>query len=147
MTNASKLHILGEMNLVSLITTAGLKKTKSRQQVLELLLKEGRPMDALEIYTLLVREDTTIDQVTVYRVLDIFFQKGLVHRLEFQEGKFRYELAGEEHHHLICQNCGKIEDISDCGLEAFEKEIRQKKGFIVKKHSLEFFGLCSVCQH
>ena len=73
-------------------------------------------------------------------MLDAFLTHGIITRIEFQEGKFRYELTGEEHHHLLCSNCGKIEDISDCNLSGLEEEIRQKKGFLVKRHVLEFFG-------
>ena len=134
------------MKLHTLITQAGLKNTKTRQQVLELLLRESRPLDAIQIFELLKEQDNTVDQVTIYRILDIFFQKGIVERLQFQEGKFRYELSGEEHHHLICEKCGKIEDVSDCGLDQMEKTIKKKKGFLVKRHSLEFYGICTLCQ-
>jgi Fur family ferric uptake transcriptional regulator len=134
------------MKLQTRITSAGLKNTKTRQQVLELLLKENRPIDAAQVFELLKKQDESVDQVTIYRILDIFFQKGLVERLDFQEGKFRYELRGEEHHHLLCEKCGKIEDVSDCGLDVMEKTIKRKKGFLVKHHSLEFFGICRDCQ-
>lgn len=134
------------MKTQTFLNEAGLKHTKTRQQVLELLMNENRPVDAIEIFELLKKHDTTVDQVTIYRTLDIFFQKGLVEKLQFQEGKFRYELAGEEHHHLICERCGKITDVSDCGLDQMEKTIKRKKGFLVRRHSLEFFGVCSLCQ-
>ena len=129
------------------LVDAGLKNTRARNAILHLLEIENRPVAVPEIIENLGEEGIGADQATVYRILEKFLEKELVHRFEFQEGKFRYELAGEEHHHLICTNCGKIEDVSDCNLKELEIEIRAKKGFLVKKHSLEFFGICNSCQH
>ncbi len=124
-----------------------LKKTKGRRAVLEILEEEASPVDVAHIYTHLQEKKLSLDQATVYRILDTFLQRGVVRRFEFGEGKFRYEISGEDHHHLICERCGAIEDISDCGIGTLEKEIQKKKGFLVKHHALEFFGLCQNCQH
>lgn len=105
-------------------------------------------MDVAGIINKLQRHNIKADQATVYRIVDTFFKKGLIHRLDFQEGKFRYEkIDDQEHHHLICESCGKIEDISDCRIEEFQESIAKKKGFLIKRHSLEFFGLCNKCQN
>lgn len=125
---------------------SGLKGTKTRVAVLHILSEENRPLDVAEIINGLEKHNIAADQATVYRILDIFAQKGLIQRFEFQEGKFRYEKSGDDHHHLICEQCGKIEDISDCDINDLEKDIQKKKGFTVKRHSLEFFGLCQNCQ-
>jgi len=127
------------------LEASGLKQTKSRIAVLDILQNEDRPLDALELCTKIQERGIDIDQATVYRILDIFRQKGLIHRFEFQEGKFRYELTGYDHHHLICDACGIIEDIADCDIDRFEDEILKKKGFRVKRHSLEFYGICKSC--
>ncbi len=125
----------------------GLKQTKSRLAILEILEAENKPLDVSDLLFSLQRKELDVDTVTVYRILDVFVEKNLVKRLQFQEGKYRYELAGKDHHHLICTSCGDISDISDCGLEEWEKEIFKKKGFFVKQHSLEFFGICKQCKH
>lgn len=130
----------------STLTDYGLKGTKARLALLHILEEENKPLDVAEISELLRKHAITTDQATVYRILDVFFQKGLVNRFEFQEGKFRYEITGEDHHHLICEQCGKIEDLSDCNITVLEEEIAEKKGFAVKRHTLEFFGLCNVCR-
>ncbi len=124
----------------------GLKKTKARYAILHIFEEEKRPLDVVEIDHYLKKHEINVDRATVYRMLETFLEKGIVYRLEFGEGKFRYELAGSDHHHLVCENCGRIEDISDCGIEEWEKKIRLKKQFLVKHHSLEFFGLCEDCQ-
>lgn len=129
------------------IRGSGLKGTKPRLAVLHILEEESRPMDVSEIISGLKEHNVNADQATVYRIVDSFFKKGLVHRLDFQEGKFRYEKKSDtEHHHLICESCGKIEDISDCRIDEFQESISVRKGFLIIRHSLEFFGLCMNCQ-
>lgn len=126
---------------------SGLKGTKPRLAVLHVLEEQHRPLDVAEILHGLEEHHIAADQATVYRILDTFTQKGLIERLEFHEGKFRYERAGEDHHHLICESCGKVEDMSDCNIGELEKDVKKKKGFQVKRHALEFYGLCQQCQH
>lgn len=128
------------------LETSGLKNTKARQGVIQTLQKEQRPLDVPEIIFFLSRMKVKADQATVYRIMEKFTQNGIVKRLEFNEGKYRYELMGEEHHHLICENCGTIEDFSDCNLVPLENEIRKKKNFTVSRHALEFYGICKKCQ-
>lgn len=130
----------------TLLIQADLKKTNARLAVLSYLDETRTPQTADEIFSHVNEEHDEVDRATIYRILDTFYKKGLVHRLEFSEGKYRFELVGDEHHHLICEGCGKIEDISDCNITEWEQEINQKKGFQIKRHSLEFFGVCNQCQ-
>lgn len=123
-----------------------LKITPARLAAMKLFESHNKPLDAAGIINYLA-EKLDIDRVTVYRILNAFTQKGLLRKIEFGEGKARYELNKGKHHHLICQGCDAIEDISDCGVEVVEKRINQKKNFLIKRHSLEFFGLCTKCQN
>jgi Fur family ferric uptake transcriptional regulator len=124
-----------------------LKKTRGREAILHVLETEQSPVDVSHIQTHLSEKAVSIDPATVYRILDTFYKNGIVHRFEFHEGKFRYELSSkEDHHHLICESCGTIEDISDCDIPRLEKDIQKKQRFLVKHHSLEFFGVCRSCQ-
>lgn len=125
---------------------ASLKVTSARIATMKLFESHDKPVDVAHVINNLASK-LNIDRVTVYRILNAFTQKGLLRKIEFGEGKARYELNKEEHHHLICQGCGAIEDISDCGVEVLEKRINQKQNFLVKSHSLEFFGLCIKCQN
>lgn len=128
------------------LNEVGLKVTQPRLAVLSFLGHTNQPLTADEIYEHLRAEHDEADRATIYRILDSFYRKGLTTRLEFGEGKYRYELAGDDHHHLICESCSSVTDISDCNIAELEKEITRKKGFTVKRHSLEFYGLCSSCQ-
>lgn len=131
------------MNQQKLLKNSGLKITQSRMAVLDLLEKQRKPMDVFSIVEDLSKK---ADQATIYRVLEVFTKKGIINRLDFGEGKYRYELQESHHHHMVCTNCGAIKDVPGDFLGRFEKEIRNKEGFLVKSHSLEFFGLCLQCQ-
>lgn len=126
---------------------SGLKKTKAREAIYEFLQTTKEPTDVTQILDFLKSRGIDTDKVTVYRILDIFVQKNLARKLEFQEGKFRYEGAGEHHHHLICTNCKRVEDIDlENDISDHEAQILKDTGFKVTDHSLEFFGLCKNCQ-
>ena len=118
--------------------------TPARLATMQLFESHNTPLDAQHLIDHL-HNTLGVDRVTVFRILNAFVEKGLVRKLEFGEGKARYELNKEEHHHLVCESCGTIEDISDCTIIDLEKDIKEKKGFLVKHHALEFFGFCKNC--
>lgn len=124
-----------------------LKATLARIAVLKLLEKSPEPLDVATIQDYLRKEKVEADPVTVFRIISVFTKRGITQRVQFNEGKFRYELSSKgDHHHLICEKCGVVEDIVECNLDKLEREIESKKKFKVKSHSLEFFGLCRECQ-
>lgn len=133
-------------NFRQLLHQSELKVTPARLAVLEYLKQVGSPLGADSIYDHLRLEHDEADRATIYRILDTFVQKGLIKRINFGEGKYRYELAGDDHHHLVCESCGKIEDIPDCDIQQWEEKIRARRNFLIKRHSLEFFGVCQSCQ-
>jgi len=124
----------------------GLKQTEARSAVVMILGNSNGPLDVAGIKEELEKLDLKVDQATVYRILNTFHEKGIVKRIEIGEGKYRYEIEKEHHHHLVCTNCGKIEDIEIDLSDDFDREVFKKKGFRVESHSLEFFGVCELCQ-
>lgn len=134
-----------KVDFTKLLNKHDLKTTSARISLLKLLENEKNPVDSQFLVNSL-QKTFKVDKVTIFRILNVLTEHGILRKLEFGEGKARYELNNEDHHHLICQNCGKIEDISDCNIGALEKEINQKKKFLVKLHTLEFYGLCENCQ-
>jgi len=125
----------------------GFKETPARLYILSFLEKAKGPIDVTQIMTFLKEQRISVDKVTVYRILDAFCDKGLVTRLELQEGKFRYELNLSDHHHFICEECGEITEIPGCPVYELENDIAKKQKVVIKKHSLEFFGVCHHCQN
>lgn len=124
-----------------------LKATPARLGVLKALETTTKPLDVASLLHFLKKQNIKVDKVTVFRIMNILSEKGLVIPIQLGEGKFRYELSGRaDHHHFICETCSDIFDISDCRVDRLESEIKKKKGLLVKRHSLEFFGICKQCQ-
>src|SRR6266704_298005 len=129
------------------LNDAALRATPARIAVMKLLEETEKPVDIAVVKDHLEKEHIATDPATVFRIMNMFTEKGLVKQISFNEGKFRYELASKpDHHHLICNSCGKVEDFSDCAIPDLEKDIKKKKGFAVAAHALEFYGLCVTCQ-
>ena len=134
-------------NYASELHDVGLRATPARLAIMKLLASTEKPVDVETILIYLKKQNVPTDPATAFRIMNVLTEKGLTKQVSFHEGKLRYELANRaDHHHLICVQCGKIEDISDCNISALEKDIKQKKKFLVQYHSLEFFGLCTSCQ-
>jgi Fur family ferric uptake transcriptional regulator len=123
-----------------------IKKTPARIAITDYLYSIDSPVDIGKIVEFLRSEKLNTNKVTVYRIIEYLYRNGVLERLDFGEGKFRYEVKKGDHHHLICDTCGRIEDVSDNLTKEYENDIKKNKGFLVKKHSLEFFGICSNCQ-
>ncbi len=135
------------MNHTQILEKHNLKHTGARSAILSIILKSKKPLDVQTIAGLLKKLGLDSDQTTVYRTLQTFVENGILKRVEFREGKFRYELSSlPHHHHLVCTNCGKIEDVEHCGMEEVEKTLQKKTSFKVVEHHAEFFGLCKNCQ-
>lgn len=129
------------------LNEVALRATPARIALMQLLETSNKPLDVQSMIDFLEKKDIKTDPATVFRIVNMFTEKGLVKPIQLNEGKFRYELTTREpHHHLVCEKCGNIEDISNCNIAALEKEIEKKKHFKVTSHSLEFFGICQSCQ-
>lgn len=128
------------------MSSVTIKKTPARSAITEFLSSSSLPVDVEQVIKFLRSKNLNTNKVTVYRIIEFMLKNGIVNRLEFGEGKYRYEMQKDHHHHLVCTNCGAIKDVPGDFLGKFEKEIRNKEGFLVKSHSLEFFGICKNCQ-
>jgi len=137
---------MGKNPIKVLLADNGFRVTEARRAVLQILMNEEKPVDVALIESTLENNQIEANQVTIYRMLEAFVEKGLVTRLDFQEGKFRYELSKSKHHHAICEKCGTVADVKNCAVAEMEKDIANKHHFLVKRHALEFFGLCANCQ-
>lgn len=123
------------------------KATPARLTVMKFLETSTQPVDVKTILDYLSKENINTDPATIFRMMNVFVDKGILKKIDFKEGKTRYELSNNgDHHHLICTSCGRVESIEDSHMSDFEKEIKRKKKFLVKSHSLEFFGICQNCQ-
>lgn len=129
----------------------GLKATFPRLKILELFEKsEVRHLTAEDIYRLLINENMDIGLATVYRVLTQFEQAGLLERHYFESGKAVFEInAGKHHDHLVCINCGRVEEFYDPEIERRQIKIAKERGFAIQEHALYLYAECinTECPH
>lgn len=122
----------------------GLKATLPRLKILDLFEQsEKRHMTAEEVYRLLSDEGQDIGLATVYRVLTQFEQAGLLMRHHFDSDKAVFELnQGDHHDHLVCLQCGKVEEFVDPEIEKRQHRIAKDRGFAIHDHSLQIYADC-----
>ena len=127
------------------LKTIGLKATLPRLRILELFEKsEVRHLAAEDVYKKLVEEGTDTGLATVYRVLTQFEQAGLLTRHHFESGKAVYELnQGGHHDHIVCLQCGRVEEFVDEEIEARQKKAAEERGFTIHEHSLHIYADCT----
>ena len=131
-------------NDVKDLKALGLKATNPRLSILELFrTSEQRHLSADEVHRLLARENNDVGLATVYRVLTQFVESGLLEKHQFESDKSVYELkVGEHHDHLVCANCGHVEEFYDENLERRQQKIAKEHGFALREHALYLFVDC-----
>ena len=125
---------------------SGSKATLGRVALLQAIFEAQKPQSPAQLAKQLGR---SLNTATVYRALEALTKQGLLRRIDLGHAHAHYELSetGRHHHHLICKDCGVIEDVEICQPKQIEKDVlRQSKKFsAIASHSLEFFGQCKQC--
>jgi Fur family ferric uptake transcriptional regulator len=133
------------------LKTIGLKATLPRLRILEIFEKSAvRHLSAEDIYKTLLKEGTDTGLATVYRVLTQFEQAGLLMRHHFESGKAVFELKqGGHHDHIVCVECGHVEEFYDAAIEKRQIEVAEDRGFRIQDHSLHMYAECTTpdCPH
>jgi len=129
----------------------GFKKTLARTSILDILKKVKRPIDVGEIVKRLKTLKIKVNRVTVFRNINLLVNKKLINKVEFNEGKYRYEIASlPHHHHLVCTKCGYINDIESDSLHKeiskISNTVKKIYNFKIEEHKVEFFGKCKSCK-
>ncbi|MDY0073374.1 MAG: ferric iron uptake transcriptional regulator [Thauera sp.] len=127
------------------LKSIGLKATYPRLKILDLFQSsEERHLTAEDVYRTLMNEGMDIGLATVYRVLTQFEQAGLLERHFFESGKAVFELSeGGHHDHLVCLQCGKVEEFYDAEIERRQKQISEERGFVLREHALYLYADCT----
>ena len=133
------------MDMIDELKSTGLKATLPRLKILEIFQKaEQRHMTAEDVYRVLLAEQSEIGLATVYRVLMQFEQAGLLSRHHFEAGKAVYELREDEHHdHLVCLDCGHVEEFHDPEIEKRQTSVAKARGFTIADHALSLYAHCT----
>ncbi len=133
------------------LKSSGLKATLPRIRILEIFQRTAqRHMTAEDVYKALLFEGSDIGLATVYRVLMQFEQAGILSRNHFESGKSIFELnEGTHHDHLVCLDCGRVEEFYDPDIEQRQRNVAQARGFELQDHALSLYAVCSKenCPH
>jgi Fur family ferric uptake transcriptional regulator len=132
----------------SVLTRAGLKRGGARDRVIELLAAQPCALSAVEIEDALRAEGRPIGRASIYRVLELLAEHGLVERVAVGDGQTRFERAqpgGQHHHHLVCERCGELVAFDDAGLEQAIDQLSRRLGVRVESHDVLLRGACRRC--
>jgi Fur family ferric uptake transcriptional regulator len=134
-----------------LLASQGARLTAPRKAVVDVLIQHAAPVSVAEIHARL--DNRRINLVSVYRTVRLLLQMGLVRLADESKGTQRFELAEAfkgHHHHLVCQQCGQVEDLKGCWLgedmlAALNRRVQRARRFRIVAHDLKLFGLCERC--
>jgi Fur family ferric uptake transcriptional regulator len=127
------------------LKNAGLKATLPRLKIINLFEQSPvRHLTAEDVYRKLLAEGLDVGLATVYRVLTQFEQAGLLVRHHFESGKAVFELnQGGHHDHLVCLQCGRVEEFFDAEIEKRQTRIARERGFEISEHALYLYAECT----
>lgn len=129
-----------------------MKKTKVRLNIIDCFKNNSSPLSYDEIINFLIKKKIKFNRSTVFRNLNFLVKNGFLIKVNFGDGKVRYELKDKDnhHHHLICERCQKVIDFYDKNLDLLisklEKKFSQEKRFQIFSHQMDFFGICPRCK-
>ena len=133
------------------LKASGLKATLPRLKILDIFQNSAvRHLSAEDVYRILLTDNMDVGLATVYRVLTQFEQAGLLHRNHFETGKAVFELnEGTHHDHLVCLDCGLVEEFYDEAIEKRQQAVAKARGFEIAEHALALYGHCTktACPH
>ena len=140
----ANIRVTNMSNNPSDLKASGLKATLPRLKILDIFQNsEVRHLTAEDVYKMLLAENMDVGLATVYRVLTQFEQAGLLHRNHFETGKAIFELnEGSHHDHLVCLDCGRVEEFFDEEIESRQHKIAVERGFNIAEHALAIYGNC-----
>lgn len=121
--------------------------TEPRRRIAALLADRADHFTAAQVVSEAKRHRPVVGRATVFRALELFEQLGLVERLDLPDGSHAYVVCQpSHHHHVVCTECGRTENVGDLGLEQIADAVSTKTGFSLDSHRIELYGLCPSCR-
>jgi len=133
----------------AVLDQSGHRKARARDALIDLLASQPCALSALEIEDHLRDDGRRVARASIYRILELLADQGLVSRLELGDGTSRYELidpAGEHHHHFLCDVCGNLLPFDDRDLERSIDRLARRLQFDARDHEVVLHGSCSGCR-
>ena len=133
--------------MLDALDRAGVRLTGPRRKLAALIERREGNFTAADLLKDAGRRRMGIGRATVFRLLELLSEQGLVERIDLPDGTHAYiPCEPTHHHHLVCLNCGATTDVDDCGIEAVTREAARRSGFKIEQHRLELFGRCPDCR-
>ena len=133
---------MADISIMQRLEAKGLRMTGQRRVVAQVLQDSADHPDVEQLYARAVKIDAGISIATVYRTVKLFEEAGILDKLEFGDGRARYEDAERDHHdHLIDMQSGEVIEFVDPEIEALQEKIAAKLGYKLKGHRLELYGV------
>ncbi len=136
------------MRTAEKLKNVGLKATGPRLKVLQIFhASEQRHLTAEDVHRRMIDARSDVGLATVYRVLNQLTEVGILSRNVFELGSAVYELHQDQHHdHLICLECGRVDEFSDEVIEERQRSIAASSGYALAQHQLALYGYCPKCR-
>ncbi|MFT5432418.1 MAG: Fur family ferric uptake transcriptional regulator [Myxococcota bacterium] len=130
------------------INKSGLRMTRQRQVIAEVLFSVEGHVNIDELYRAVQRRDPNVGYATIYRTLKLLTEAGIAASAQFGDGPMRFEAAlhRDHHDHLICTSCGRIIEFENEEIERLQETVVAEHGFTMTDHKMEIYGLCPTCQ-
>ena len=134
--------------LSSALKKEGLRHTIQRQAVCDEIKSNDEHRDAEQIYSALRKNNLNVSRATVYRTIDVLYKNNLIRKIELGDSPSKYEnkVNSDHHDHIICVQCGRIDEFVDDKIESQQDKIIDKLGFKMIRHIHQLFVLCKDCQ-
>jgi Fur family ferric uptake transcriptional regulator len=128
------------------LSERGFRETDARRAIVETILNKDGQFNARQLHEELQRWG--VGRATVFRTLDLLVELGVLNRLHTDERCSAYIVcADQHHHHLVCERCGAVQEISDARVERAVRAMAVETGFRAREHHLEIVGVCATCQN
>ena len=122
------------------------RHTKQRQVILEEIQKLDTHPSAAMLYELVRKRLPKVSLGTVYRNLDVLAQTGVIQRLNTGSTEARFDWNPEQHYHIRCVECDRVDDVHETPSDLVDREINELQGFDILGHQLQFIGICPDCR-
>jgi Fur family ferric uptake transcriptional regulator len=133
--------------IAGILRRRGYRLTPQRHAVLKTIASSHDHLTPAEICAQVRREHPTIGLATVYRVINLLAELKLICRVSLGGDSQSYLMRRpmEHHHHLVCSQCGRAVDFTNCDLNQLEQQLSKNTGFVIEGHILEVYGRCPDC--
>jgi Fur family ferric uptake transcriptional regulator len=142
------MHANSASDYVDSLRPAGSKRSSKRDVIVQVFLRQEGHLSADDLVDLIRKEDHRISRATVYRTLQWMVDAGIARKVDFGEGRFRFEHSYRHprHFHLICKECNRSSEFLSSDIEALVEEVAAARNFMARQSVVQIYGVCEQCR-